>query len=188
VTRRKIVFLLVALSTAPTGLAGATEAEIFADGAAARPDYVKQLEDAFGVPSQKGFGSTVLFASASSRGDLNRLARSAYRHFVGNLWDKWGEAVWMGQWRLVYERTTQRDIVGELRVLDDPLTKSSADMLLEGTEDSSRGQDALSTAFNNASVRELLIFAIGDGGAMSGLLVAARRTSDEATFLVFLMD
>jgi hypothetical protein len=38
-------------------------------------------------------------------------------------------------------------------------------------------------------VTELRAFNLGDGGAMSGLLVAGRRSlGGESTFLVFLMD
>jgi hypothetical protein len=35
---------------------------------------------------------------------------------------------------------------------------------------------------------ELRVFNLGNGEAVSGFLVAARRDTDEATFLVFLMD
>ena len=180
--------LLAAVSTVLAKRAVATEADIFAGNEAARPDYVKQLEESFGLPSQNGFGSTVLYATAKSREELEGLAKLAYRHFTGELWDKWGETAWMGQWRIVHERTTQRDIMAELRALDDPLLRSSVDMLLDGTENPASGKGALSAAFDDLAVHNLLIFAIGDGGAMSGLLVAVRRANDEATFVVFLMD
>ena len=48
---------------------------------------------------------------------------------------------------------------------------------------------ALSAAFDDPKVSELRVFNLGDGEAMSGLLVAGRRgASGESTFLVFLMD
>ena len=47
---------------------------------------------------------------------------------------------------------------------------------------------ALSAAYDGPAVTELRFFNLGDGGAMSGLLIAARRDSGQATFLVFLMD
>ena len=44
-------------------------------------------------------------------------------------------------------------------------------------------------AFDDPAVTELRVFNLGDGEAMSGLLVAGRRqATGEATFLVFLMD
>jgi hypothetical protein len=61
-------------------------------------------------------------------------------------------------------------------------------MLMNATEDPASGQAALLAAFNDPAVQDLLVFGLGDGGAMSGVLVAARRVNGEATFLVFLMD
>ncbi len=94
----------------------------------------------------------------------------------------------MGPWRLIHARASDRDVVVELGGLEDPQARSSAEMLLNATEDPVSGQAALSAAFDDPSVQDLLVFSLGDGGAMSGVLVAARRTNSEATFLVFLMD
>ena len=52
-----------------------------------------------------------------------------------------------------------------------------------------KARAALAAAFDDPAVTELHVFNLGDGGAMSGLLVAGRRQgTGEATFLVFLMD
>lgn len=163
-------------------------AEVFAEGQSPRPGYVQALEEKFGAPNRNGFGSTVLFGTAASRDGLVRLAGDAYRYFVGDLWDRWGEAAWMGAWRLVFERTTSRDVVSELSKLPDPQTRLSADVILTGTEDPASSRAALAEAFDHPAVADLIVYNIGDGGAMSGLLVAARRTNGEATFLMFLMD
>jgi hypothetical protein len=61
-------------------------------------------------------------------------------------------------------------------------------VILNGTEDPNSSSAVLAEAFDHPDVEDLLVYNIGDGGAMSGLLVAARRTNGEATFLVFLMD
>jgi hypothetical protein len=163
-------------------------AEVFPQGQAPRPGYVEALEERFGSPNRNGFGSTVLFGTAANRDELVRLAGEAYKYFVGDLWDKWGEAAWMSAWRLVFERTTSRGIVAELSELPDPQARSSADVILNGTEDPISSSAVLAEAFDHPAIEELIVYNIGDGGAMSGLLVAARRTNDEATFLVFLMD
>jgi hypothetical protein len=94
----------------------------------------------------------------------------------------------MGSWRLVHERASDRDVLAELAALEDPQARSGADMLLNATENPASGQAALSAAFDDPAVQDLLVFSLGDGGAMSGVLVAARRVNGEATFLVFLMD
>ena len=62
-------------------------------------------------------------------------------------------------------------------------------MILDSVEEAETARAALSVAFDDPSVTELRAFNLGDGGAMSGLLVAGRRgASGETTFLVFLMD
>ncbi len=160
----------------------------FAAGEDVRPDYVRELENSFGKPSQDGFGSTVLHAASTGDKDLAMLARAAYRHFLGGLWEKRGESTWIGQWRVLYDRTDRRDIVGELHDLKDTLARSSADMILDGIQEPATGRSALSTAFDDPAVRELKVYNIGDGEAMSGLVIACRRANGDATFLVFLMD
>lgn len=44
-------------------------------------------------------------------------------------------------------------------------------------------------AFDSPAVSELVVYNIGDGEAMSGLIVAGRRSATgEAAFVTFLMD
>jgi glycine cleavage system aminomethyltransferase T len=62
-------------------------------------------------------------------------------------------------------------------------------MILDAVQDADKARAALSAAFDDATVTELSVYNIGDGAAMSGLLIAARRgATGESTFLVFLMD
>ena len=62
-------------------------------------------------------------------------------------------------------------------------------MILEGVEGAEQARAALAAAYDDPAVTELRVFNLGDGEAMSGLLVAGRRgATGEATFLVFLMD
>ena len=62
-------------------------------------------------------------------------------------------------------------------------------MILENIEGAEKARAALAAAYDAPAVTELRAFNLGDGGAMSGILVAGRRgESGEATFLVFLMD
>jgi hypothetical protein len=187
-TRREVMALPLLSGILPGIASAAFGAELFAVTEATRPDYVKTLEAVFGGPSQTGFGSTVLFATARDRGELVRLARAAYRHFTGTLWERWGEAAWMGPWRLIHERVAVHNVLAELKGLEDPQARSGADMLLNATENPASGQAALSATFDDPAVQDLLVFSLGDGGAMSGILIAARRANGEATFLVFLMD
>lgn len=154
------------------------------------PEYVAALESAFGVPSQAGTGSAVFFERQAAGTDLQKLALEKYRHFVGDLWERFGEQAWMGPWKQVYARVdgSQGGIVAELRGLPDPGARSSAEMIVTVVEGAEEARAALSKAYDDPAVSELRIFELGDGAAISGLLVAGRRASGEATFLVFLMD
>ena len=62
-------------------------------------------------------------------------------------------------------------------------------MLLDNIENADMAKAALSGVFDDPAVTELRVFTIGDGEAMSGILIAGRDGgSGEATFLLFLMD
>jgi hypothetical protein len=155
------------------------------------PDYVQQLRRAYGPPSEQGFGSAVFYSTLGPADLLATAALEYYRRFVGSKWHRFGEQAWMGAWREVYSRgeSTQHDIVSELRGIADPDTINSVPMILEVVEDAAAAQVALSAAFDTPQVTELRVFNLGDGGAMSGLLVAGRRAATgETVVLVFLMD
>ena len=98
----------------------------------------------------------------------------------------------MGPWRQVYTRPAggERDIVAELRALDDLAAAQSASMILDGVDNAEQARGRrLRGAFDDPAVSEVAVFTLGDGEAMSGILVAGRRAAtDEAIFLVFLLD
>lgn len=154
-------------------------------------EYVRQLEAAYGPPSQQGFGAAVFHEVLRPTDDLVTAALAKYRHFVGPLWERFGEQAWIGPWREVYSRPpgARRDIVAELRAIEDRDARTSVALLLDATEDVAAARAALATAFDDPAVAELRVFNLGDGGAMSGLLVAGRRgATGDATYVVVLMD
>jgi hypothetical protein len=156
-----------------------------------QPEYLTDLTAAYGAPSQQGFGSAVFHETLQDTDDLTHAALSKYRYFVGDLWERYGEQAWLGAWRQVYAREAgaHPNIVGELRGIADPDTRRSVPMVLEGIERAEAARAALSAAFDDPAVSELRVFNLGDGEAMSGLLVAGRRgLTGEGTFLVFLYD
>jgi len=55
------------------------------------PDYVTQLQAAYGGPSEEGFGSAVFWQPMPGGDDLTQAALSAYRTFAGKLWEQYGE-------------------------------------------------------------------------------------------------
>lgn len=156
-----------------------------------KPAYVSSLELAYGTPSQAGFGSAVFYEQAKATDDLEKLALEKYRYFVGDLWARYGEDAWMGPWKKVYSRKTGalHNIVTELRSIADPDAAISVPMILDNLEEADKARLALSSAFDDPAVSDLHVFNLGDGGAMSGVLIAGRRNdAGEAIFLVFLLD
>ncbi len=156
-----------------------------------KPSYILELETADGQPSQEAFGSAVFYQAIKNTGDLEQKALEIYQYFVGKLWDQYGEEVWLETWKEVYTRELEAagDISAELQGLSDFDVKLSATMLLENIENAEQAGIALAGAFDDPSVTELAVYAIGDSEAMSGLLIAAwRKKSRDATLLVFLMD
>jgi hypothetical protein len=155
------------------------------------PDYVTRLEAAYGGPSQQGFGSAVFFETLSSPDDLAQASLATYKTFVGPLWDRYGEQAWMGTWREVHARKADAtpNIVAELRDIADSSARRSVPMLLDDIDGAEAARAALSAAFDDPGVTELRTFNLGDGEAMSGLLIAGRRGANgETTCVVFLMD
>ena len=155
-----------------------------------KPLYVTDLEVAYGAPSQAGFGSAVFFEKVDASGDLEEAALAKYRYFVGELWERWGEDAWMGPWKQVYvrEASAKADIIAELKGIDDIDARGSVPMILEVVQNADAARKALSAAYDDPAVTELRVLNLGDGEAMSGVLVAGKRESGESTFLVFLMD
>jgi len=163
--------------------------EISADQA--RPDYVTALEQAYGAPSQAAFGSAVFYEPLPATAALEQAALAKYRFFVGPLWERYGEAAWLGPWRQLYRRSpgAAHAIVGELRALPDHTAMLVAGLLLDEVEEAAQAQAALVSAFDDPAVTELAIYQLGDGGAMNGILVAGRRQATHAAiFLIFLID
>jgi hypothetical protein len=154
----------------------------------ARPAYVTDLEAQFGGPASTGFGSAVFFTRLAAASGLEGEAKRRYREFTGELWDRWGEAAWMGPWRLVATRENGQPIADLLRAVPDRETRSSATAMMEGIENPAAATKALASAFDDPAVETFQVYNIGDGAQMSGLIIAARRTNGEAAVLVFLID
>jgi len=123
--------------------------------------------------------------------NLESVALQYYRYFVGDLWDRFGEVAWMSSWKQIYTRTRsdKPDIVAELRAIADPDAAQFVPILLltvNGHGD--QAKIALADAYNDPEVDDLRVYTIGDGAAMSGLLLAGCRTTGEVTILVSLLD
>ena len=156
-----------------------------------KPTIVTELETSYGAPSQAGFGSAVFYEKQVASDDLEKMALEKYRYFVGDLWERYGENAWMGPWKEVYARQSgaQTEIVAELRGIQDADAALSVPMILDNIEGADKARLALSAVYDDPPMTDLRVYNLGDGGAMSGLLIAGRNNeTGEAIFLVFLLD
>lgn len=155
-----------------------------------KPGYVTNLESAYGAPSQNAFGSAIFFEQLKDTDKLEEAALQKYKYFVGDIWERFGEDAWMSAWKQVYTRPAgaASDVVAELKGITDLDARMSVPMVLDVVENAEAARQALSAAYDDTAMKELVVFNIGDGGAMSGLIVAGRHSNGETTFLVFLYD
>jgi hypothetical protein len=155
-----------------------------------KPDYVLALERAFGPPSQEGFGSAGFSMHMVEADDLEQVAQHFYQVFVGDKWAKWGAETWMASWQQVYTREpgSKPDIVNELRAIEDRETSLSVPLILDVSEEAEAARKALAGAFDAADGVDIQVYTIGDGDALSGVLLAGKHGKGQVTCLVFLMD
>ena len=155
------------------------------------PQYVTDLVNLYGAPSQEGFGSAVFYEVIESGINLETVALKYYQHFVGKLWERFGQDAWMSVWKQIYTRPDngKPDIMTELTAIADPNAAQFVPiLLLADMENAEQAQKALAAAYNDPTVTDLRLYTIGDGGAMSGLLLAGSRATGETTVLVSLLD
>ena len=155
-----------------------------------RSEAVVNLQALYGPPSQAGFGSAVFRDRVERAEDLEAAALKHYRYFLGKAWEQFGEGAWMGPWQRVYQRPAAdwRDIVTELRSITDPAAQSSVTMVLDAIADPEAGRQALAAVYDDADMDTLVVYTLGDGAALSGLLIAGCDRRGEAILLVFLLD
>ena len=60
--------------------------------------------------------------------------------------------------------------------------------MIDDLEDPAGARAALAAAFDGPTVADLRLYALGDGGQMAGVEVAARLADDRGLFLVLLLD
>lgn len=153
---------------------------------------VAELEDVFGSASDAGFGSAV-FVSPGGGTDAPSLeaeSQHIYQSFCGPKWTSHGVENWLSTWKLLHQRPVGGggDIVAEIEAIRDPESGSAAQMLLDAGPEPDRAAATLRAAFNDGEVSQLQIFKIGDGGAMSGAIIAAEWPARVRVFLIILLD
>jgi len=156
------------------------------------PATIAELEMVFGKASDAGFGSAVFFSPPTDAvsGSLETESKAIYQTFCGEIWEEFGVENWLANWKVLLERPpgSGGDIVAEIQSIRDPESGSAAQLLLDAGPDPDRAEATLRAAFNDPGISQLQIFKIGDGGAMSGVIIAAETSTKVRYFLIILLD
>jgi len=148
---------------------------------------VSALEAVFGKASAEGFGSAV-FSNVTFEGNSTALAKQVYASFLGDKTTGEYGHLWMENFGEVSHATGKTDIVETLNNITDPDAKRSVPLLIEIVSDAEAAKAALQQAFDADDISELSICKIGDGEAMSGLVVSGIYSNKENTSVIALMD
>lgn len=153
--------------------------------------FLTDLIDIYGSPSQSGFGSAVFHEKKAKDADLESLALQYYKYFVGDLWTRFGETAWLSSWKQVYVRQTGTisNIVSELQtIVDREVTSFLPVLFCLDIQQKEKAQKTLSAVYDASDIVDLRVYTIGDGGAMSGLLIMGYSKTGETTILISLLD
>jgi len=151
---------------------------------------IESLEKVYGKPNSTGFGSAVFYEVSKKDIDLATIALDDYRLFMGDKWNAETESAWMSTWKKVYERSpgNAADILSELNNIKDADAKRSVPLLTELVENAEQGKLALAAAYNHPEISQVQLFSVGDGEAMSGLLLCGLFADFSACSVICLMD
>jgi hypothetical protein len=149
-----------------------------------------ELERVFGKASAAGFGSAVFHGQAKPTETSASIAWEHFKSFLGPKWTPERQKAWEGGWKLLYTRpaAAEGNIMAELGSISDPEGKRAIPLLTELIEDADTAKKALTAAFNHADVRQLSMHHLGDGEAISGIMISALYNDGMACSVIALMD
>lgn len=150
---------------------------------------IESLINVYGKPSSAGFGSAVFYNTLKNN-NLESEALNNYKAFMGGQWNADTESRWKRTWKKCFERPkgTTPDILTELNNIKDPDAKRSVPLLTELIENADQGKLALAAVFNHAEMTKVEVYTVGDGEALSGLLLCGLFTDNNVCSVICLMD
>lgn len=151
---------------------------------------ISELEKWYGPAEPAGMGNAVVVDPLPVSESLEAVAKQRYQWFVGKMWQSVGEAAWLENWKEVYRRPEegQHDILAELKAISDRDARQSVPLMIADRENAAAASAALQKVYDSPKILELRVFNLGDGGAMSGLIVAGRTDDEQTVQVIFLMD
>lgn len=151
---------------------------------------LSELEKIYGTANSNGFGSVVFLEILPEDKSPETMALKHYRDFIGAKWTDDTEAVWLTGWKNVYLRQVGKkpDILTELDEINDQQAKLSVPLLTEIITDAEQGRKVLAAVFDHPLVTYLTVNLIGDGAALSGIIVTGVFSDKKVCSVVCLMD
>lgn len=150
---------------------------------------MQSLIDVYGPAGSSGLGSAVFTAPGVTSGTLEAEARQRYQTFVGEGWGA-RAAAWQGGFKELYRRApgATDGIVAQLHAIKDPALRGVVTAMIDDMENPDAARAALAAAFDYSGVRDLRLYALGDGEQMTGVQVAALNNEGNAIFLTMVLD
>jgi hypothetical protein len=150
---------------------------------------IAALENIFGKATDAGFGSAVFHGATVAGDSVENKAVEHYKKFLGAKYNAEREQAWMSPWKNVFTRSNKGSgIVSELASITDAEAKRSVPLFTEFTSEPEAAASALASAFDHEHVKDLAVFRIGDGEAMSGLILTTIYDDLYCCSVIALMD
>ena len=159
--------------------------------AAPDPDAWARLQSLWGPCEPVGMGDALCRERWKPGAALEEWARAKYLVLANKNWEDFEPEQWLANFREVYRRPAGSTgaIVDELRALQGNNVELVVENVLTNRDDAAELRPALSAVFDGPHLAELVVYSIGDGEALNGLLIVGRHQSgDEVTCAYHLWD
>jgi hypothetical protein len=180
---------------ASTNHASATSSEAGAETgsgpASADAGVWNRLQALLGPCGPVGMGDALCREPLPANRPLEAWARAKYLVLANKNWEVFEPEAWLAPFREVHRRTadSQGKIVEELLALNGNNIELVIENFLTNRDDAAELKTALSAVFDGPAMAEVVVYAIGDGEALNGVLIVGRhRTGDEVTCAYHLWD
>ncbi len=162
-----------------------------ATAAAPNADAWARLQLLWGPCEPVGMGDALCRERLDAGVSLDEWARAKYLVLANKNLEVFEPEKWLAQFREVHRRPAGSEgaIVQDLLGLQGNNFELVVENVLTNREDAAELKPALSAVFDGPRMAEVVVYSIGDGEALNGLLIVGRhRTGDEVTCAYHLWD
>jgi hypothetical protein len=161
------------------------------DPASADAGAWSRLQARLGPCGPVGMGDALCREPLPADRPLEEWARAKYLVLANKNWEMFDPQAWLAQFREVHRRPAESHgpLVEELLALQGDNIELVLENFLTTRDDAAELKKALAGVFDGPTMAEVVVYAIGDGEALHGVLIVGRhRTGDEVTCAYHLWD